>query len=224
MDNLDKPQIFWDAFRKDLRILIYKFDNTLKGRARTDAWTRLRKQAAKRACKSYMDQLGLGPFIIYADDEPNYEYNLGNGKRVDVAAVDPNTNKRFILFESELGQPGRDDPRQPPGGKDPWTDEFAKLCQPEARAGLRVVSGIFRPGRGATFPFDLAGWLAPMKEQFLTEPGPFCLAFGPEDMYRDPVQPWLAFSLESDFSLRPLTSERSLRPYYLVNKVEGPEE
>jgi hypothetical protein len=140
--------------------------------------------------------------IIHAIGSERRERLLG-GHPVDVTAMDT-AGRVLVLFESELGQPESKD-------RDDWRTEFRQLCHPEAKADLRVISGIFKQGRGAAFEADLKRWLAPMKAQFQEgPPGPFLFAFGPESMTGDPGQPWRAYYLDSEFCLHELVSEPPL--------------
>lgn len=54
--------------------------------------------------------------------------------------------------------------------------------------------------------------------------GDFCLIFGPESSIKDRYQPWLAYSLEHDFTLRELTSAKLLIPWRVYKGEESADE
>jgi hypothetical protein len=104
-----------------------------------------------------------------------------------------------------------------------WREEFRKLCK--IKAEIRVLSSTFKSGTGAHFSAFLKERLDSMRASFDAGPqADYCLIFGPESTLEDPEQPWLAYSLERDFTLRELTSAQPLRPRLVIEGEESPTE
>ena len=176
--------------------------STMTGRNSHD-WTDWRTRSAIGACREFASEIRISPLVRVVT-----EHTMGDRRRIDVAALCDFNIPPLVLFESELGMPG---------GKEPWTFEFAKLCEPWAQSTLRVVTGIFRKGQGPRFRSLLENWLAPMEHRFRTGPsGPYLLAFGPESMRLDPGQRWLAYYLDPDFHLHELASD----PPLILDRVQ----
>lgn len=206
MSGSGLPQIFWDAFRKRWRARLAGWgplSAPLSGQVRTQAWTEVLKSAGEQACRDLADAHGV-PCSVGRERHG----------RLDVFAAVPGQVRLLVAFESELAYWGYNGA----SGKD-WRQEFPKLCRVDAC--LRVLSSTFKAGTGASFPAFLRGRLDSMAADFRTaSPGAWCLIFGPEDTRRDPHQPWLAYSLELDFSLRLLRSEVPLRPRQVIEGRE----
>jgi hypothetical protein len=200
---MDRPQIFWDCFRKAFR---RKLPSWKAGDATAD-WTKLITASTTDACNDY----GQNP---HRELEVRYE---GNG-RIDVYAVDKRTGAIVVAFETELARWGYNGS----SGKD-WREEFQKLCK--IKAELRVLSSYFKNGTGGKFHEFLQDKLNLMKGNFDERcDGDFCFIFGPERSRKDPEQPWLAYSLEPNFTLRELTSSKPLIPWRLYERKDSPEE
>jgi hypothetical protein len=150
--KMDRPQLFWDVFRRTWR---RNLKSWIPGGS-TPKWTAMIIESAKEACQDYAKELGR-KVIVGAE---------GYG-RIDVHATDVGTGELVVAFESELawwgynGASGRD-----------WRQEFPKLCQ--ARAELRVLSSTFQKGTSSTFPALLRGRLDSMRSYFdAGHPGDF---------------------------------------------------
>jgi hypothetical protein len=207
---VDRPQLFWDAFRKRFRANI----PSLKADELAD-WTALRTRSGVEACAIYAR--GIGREVVIGT-EGHYQLPTGRRARMDVYARDRSTGELVVAFESELAWWGYNGT----SGKD-WSEEFPKLCG--IRADLRVLTSTFKVGTGAGFPAFLREKLDSMRGAFdRREPGEFCLAFGPEYSKKDPRQDWLAFAVEDDYSLRSLTSAKPLITHLIWDGKEPPTE
>lgn len=204
---MDRPQIFWDCFRQTVRRNLPSWETRKAncGRRVNDEWTALITESAEVGCEEYAQKLGR-------------EVVIGRERhgRLDVYAEDQGTGALFVAFETELAWWGYNGS----SGKD-WREEFPKLCNTPAE--IRVLSSYFKTGTGGTFPAFLRVKLDSMKASFDAgyKEGDFCLIFGPESSMNDRNQPWLAFSLERDFTLRKLTSPKLLIPWRVYKGEES---
>jgi hypothetical protein len=85
--KMDRPQLFWDVFRRTWR-------RNLKSWTRggsTPEWTALIIQSAKEACQDYAKELGRK--VVVGGE--------GYG-RIDVHATDVGSGQLVVAFESEL--------------------------------------------------------------------------------------------------------------------------
>jgi hypothetical protein len=205
---MENEQVFWDAYRPAMRKRMALWDvraSGKRGRKRTDAWTELMIESAIEACERYACHYGRSLIVT-----PEVTYRC---YRIDVLATDRQTGEFVVAFESELAYWGYR------GGTKDWREEFSKLCA--IKAELRVLSSTFRPLTGPQFPAFLRERLDSMREHFVNgEQGGFCLGYGPEDSTKDREHPWLAYSLERDFTLRPLVAAVPLRQRRVIEGVE----
>lgn len=202
---MDRPQAFWDAFRRRWRNRLGTWAEMCRNMSSsqvTPAWTEMIKKAAEEACDDFAKQCGADVII-----------GRERHGRLDVFAEDRRSSKLVVAFESELAYWGYK------GGIKDWRQEFPKLC--DKKADLRVLVSTFEPGTGNIFEKFLAEKISSMKACFdRGAPGDFCLIFGPEDTRRDPRQCWLAYSLERDLILRPLASAKLLHPRLVITGEE----
>jgi hypothetical protein len=197
---MDLPQQFWDTYRPIWRRHIARWRDGMS----TPFWTRLITDAATEACEAMAEHLGV-PL------EVDHEGPL----RIDVFAENPRNRKRVIAFESELAYWGYNGS----SGKD-WREEFPKLCRIPSQ--LRVLSSTFKPGTGTGFDAFLREKLDSMRASFdAAIPSEWCLIFGPEDTRQDPDEPWRAYAMNADFSIRRLRSARPLLPRWIIEGRES---
>lgn len=206
---MDRPQVFWDAFRRRWRVRLgswAEMRSKMSSSEVTPEWTEMIKRAAEEACDDFAKHSGIDVRIG----------REGHG-RLDVFAEDRRTGELVVAFESELAYWGFR------GGTKDWREEFPKLCQKNAK--LRVLASTFRPRTGRNFRSFLSQKLESMKQCFTGgTQGDFLLIFGPEDTISDPSQCWLAFSLECDFTLRDLVSAKPLYPRRIISGQESCDE
>jgi hypothetical protein len=186
------PERFWErlSFR-----LARKCSNEVLNDSKQ--WTQVVTNAAIEACHDLDERLVV---------EKEKSYKLF---RIDVAAslLVAGETRIAIAFESELAAVnymGRKHAKT-------WREEFVKLCQIPAE--LRVLSSYFVHGTGANFPDFLRRQLNDLEENFREAvPGKWLLVYGSDDSRHDADQEWLPYTLEPDFTLRPISGKIIFRP------------
>jgi len=166
----------------------------------TSHWTELIKQPAETSC------LGLAEKLAREAQVGRERYG-----RLDVHAVYAKSGELFVAFESELAPWGR---------KGDWRQEFGDLATGRLRFASFLVHSV--QVQGTCSPEFLKKKIDQLGMPFGS--GDFCLIFGPGPFDEDPDQAWLACSLQSDMTLRELTSAKQLRPVYVLEDRESVEE
>ena len=203
---MDKPQVFWDAYRVRWEAKLEQWNDRCRregwphnSNQRNLAWSEWIIQAAEAACQDYADLLQRKVSVGRHTNCP-----------IDVFAIEKNpqnTNvyEYVVAFESE---------QKSHPGKGSWHKEFKDLCGTSAE--IRVLASVFKVREGPSFRAKLEKWVESMRSHCKGPQGDFLLIFGPE--WISDEFPWLIYSLERDFKLRPLTSAEPFIPRRVINR------
>ena len=186
-------QAFWDAYRKRVKVNLTDWGERRRlyswsPKVRTEEWTSMIKKTAMDACHD------LEPLLGCILDVGGERIN-----RLDVHATNARTGELVVAFESELGLWHR---------KGGWENEFAKLCNIDAK--LRVLYCTFDVGEGRRYRGLLRERLWQTQPNFDHNRGEFLLIAGPAYNSEDPLQPWLAYSIDDGLELTPLSLDDPL--------------
>jgi hypothetical protein len=216
---MDAIQTLWDISREELSSGFSQY----KGGGSTE-WTEIRTAAAKATCRRFAEISGRDVFV---GEQLRVKMKDSSYRKFDVYAQDKSStmSRLFITLETELAPWGYK------GTKKDWRRAFERLCVRWAEH--RVLWGTY-DRTGDSFEQSLPGYLKSLKHHFDSRDqfdgrgrcdanglGGFLLAFGPVSAVNQKKEWWRAYSLEPDYTLRPLTSSILFIPYQVIPNLSN---